>query len=598
MKKNKFIPFPFFSDEWNGKKHIFKIDDKDYKSLETESPTLEKKLEHYRKFNTIRVCKYLTIDRKIRTKKTTIYILNLDGKKIEITSSDASKPQKIAEVLSQYDDLVNPKKGNIISDYLVVYHEYNNIDSLEGVTRTGWSNENFFLPNRDIKGTVFINGEDNLSLRYAQKGDLKQSLELIRAMSHKKAFMPFMGVLSSPLYGVIDAMKTFNHVTHLSSSSGRGKTLSIQMALSLVGNPNEYGNNFSQTLVGAEMYLAENYDMPCFIDEVESAKKIDDVIETFYMFSNKHGKARGAMSGNEVVARDIVSFRGHLITTGEKNIDSILDQSLSQNIKNGVIRRVVDYPVGNDYFGDKYNHSEVMELKQKAFGNYGLFIDEWIKIISDNKNNLNKYFYDISSKLNKNLADKELVYYAFVLVLKLLHDNNYIDSKAYSYQYKMITEMLESEVKKRENVKYPHLAFMDKFREYVVINKSSLGDVQFKDNVKQVGEFIDDETVAIMITPFNQIIKESGYAPKEIKASLEKDGILTKHKTKIAGSKNTVRHYRVNIKEKQNSDEIIKELKESGNLIYEGGENNGEKVESLAIKGVNTPLISKESMFG
>jgi hypothetical protein len=579
LKNKPFIPFPFFTKEWKGKSYIYKIEDKDYKALDTDSPTPAELLAHYEKFKHVRVCKYLTIDRKIRTKKSTAYILSLGGKEIELTSSDASKPQKLAEILSQYDDLVNPKKANAISDYLVAYNEHNYIKPLKGVMRTGWNNKNFFLPNRSIDGTVFISNEDNLTLRYSQKGDLKHSLELIRAMSHKKAFMPFMGVLSSPLYGVIDAMKTFNHVTHLSSSSGRGKTLSVQMALSLVGDPNEYKSNFSQTLVGAEMYFAENYDMACFIDETESAKKVDDVIGTFYMFSNRHGKNRGAMSGNDVVTRDTVSFRGHLITTGEKNVDSLLDQSLSQNIKNGVIRRVVDYPIGNDYFGDEYNHSEVMSLKQKAFSNYGLFIDEWVDIISKNRDKLNEDFYKITSEINKNLADKELVYYAFILVLKLLHDNGFIDKRAYLYQYKMLLNMLEVEVKKRENVKYPHLAFMDKFREYIIINKSNFGETTFKDNVKQFGEYLDNGNLAILKTPLNQIIKESGYSPREIKTSLEKDGILFERSSTVAGHSSSIKHWEIVVKEKHYK-EIVKELTESGNLIYDNEETNHQKAVS------------------
>lgn len=565
MNIKPFIPFPFFVKEWNGKEYIYKIEDKDYKPLSMNNPTQKELIAHYETFKHSRVCKHLVIEKKIKARKSTSYVLNLSGNRIELTSDDASKPQKLAEILSQYDDLTNPKKASGISDYLVAYNENNHIELLIGVTRTGWNGNKFFLPNRDIEGTVFISNEDNLSYRYSQKGNLQESLELIRAMSHKKAFLPFMGVLSSALYGVIDAMKTFNHVTHLSGSSGRGKTLSVQMALSLVGDPNEYKSNFSQTLVGAEMYLSENYDMPCFIDETELSKRADDVIETFYMFSNKHGKARGAMSGNEVVARDIVSFRGHLITTGEKNVDFLLDQSLSQNIKNGVIRRVIDYPIGTDYYGDEYNHSEVMNLKRKAFGNYGLFIDEWIDIISRNKKKLNEDFHQISSRINKNLADKELVYYAFILVLKTLYDNGYIDKKAYNYQYRMIMEMLEDEVQKRENVKFPHLAFMDKFREYVIVNKANFGDTAFKDNVKQIGDFLDDDKVAVMKNPFNEIIKELGYTKKEIVSELEKDGTLTHHKTKIAGSKTTIRHYRINLKNNtEDTENILEALRNTG----------------------------------
>ena len=69
------------------------------------------------------------------------------------------------------------------------------------------------------------------------------------------------------------------------------------------------------------------------------------------------------------------------------------------NLKNGVIRRVIDYEVGNDYYGKNYNHSEVMELKRKAFNNYGLFVDEWIGILSKNKKQLNlitNFIYNIS----------------------------------------------------------------------------------------------------------------------------------------------------------------------------------------------------------
>jgi hypothetical protein len=389
-----------------------------------------------------------------------------------------------------------------------------------------------------------------------------------------------MAVLSSPLYGLIDDMKMFNHSTHLSGSSGKGKTLSVQMALSLFGNPKEYKSNFSQTLVGAEMYLSENYDMPCFIDETESAKRVDDVIDTFYMFANKNGKARGTMSGNEVIARDIVDFRGHLLTSGEKNLETILEQSFSENLKNGVIRRVIDYEVGNDYYGKNYNHSEVMELKRKAFNNYGLFVDEWISILSKNKKQLNQDFMKISEKLDKNLADKELIYYAFVLVLKILFDNNYISKEAYIYQYNILLKMLDEEVEKRKNVKSPELLFFEKFKEYIAMNKTMFGQGDFTTN-KQLGEYSSDKKeLYITKSGFGGILKEfnMGGAKKEIIKALTVSKKMRERSSNILGATSSIKHWAINLEEStpkestpipQTSKEIIKDLKENGNFIDE-----------------------------
>jgi len=537
------------------------------KALEDKNNKREdlKKIGYYRSFQNVRLYEYIEIVEKVDTKKERFYILNIGGKEIEIISAEISQGQKLGAVLSRKIQSTTTKRANYLCEYLEYFDENIKIPIKRGVNRTGWVGSTFFIPNRNHDNIKLMTNEDGLKKRYRQKGNIELSKKLIYDMSYKKAFITFLAVLSSPLYGLIDDMKMFNQSTHISGGSGKGKTLSIQMGLSLFGNPKEYKSNFSQTLVGAEMYLAENYDMPCFIDETESAKKVDDIIDTFYMFSNKHGKARGTMSNNEVISRDIVSFRGHLLTSGEKNLETILEQSFSENLKNGVIRRVIDYEVEDDYFksfnsSESYNHEEIMNLKRIAFNNYGLFVDEWINIISANKKKLNDDFAEISNKLNKNLADKELVYYAFVLVLKILFDNGLIPKESYVYQYKNILDMLEIEEEKRNDVKSPEVRFFENFKEYILMNKTMFGQGDFV-SVKQLGEYNSDKTeLYITKSGFGSILKEfnmSGNKKAIIKA-LKDSRVLIERQKRIMGSSTPLKLWAFNLKKNEEPKNRIK----------------------------------------
>jgi len=536
----------------------------------------EERLAHYKKFDSIRLFEYIEIKEKIDTKKERYYTLKVMNREVVIPSAELFNQNKLSTALSKAVRGTTVKRASFLCEYLEQFDENIKVPIIRGVTRTGWIGNDFFIPNRENRKIKLMTNEDGLKKRYSQKGDIENSKHLLYKMSYKKSFIAFMAVLTSPMYGLIDDMGMLNHSTHISGGSGKGKTLSIHLALSLFGNPKEYKSNFSQTLVGAEMYLAENYDMPCFIDETESAKRVDDIIETFYMFSNKNGKARGTMSGNEVIARDIVNFRGHLLTSGEKSLEPILEQSFSEDNKKGAIRRVVDFEVDSDYLKSfnsdiEYDHSEMMELKRIAYNNYGLFVDEWIKILSENKKKINNDFAEISRKLNRNLADKELVYYAFILVLKVLFENGYIPKESYIFQYKNIIKMLNDETEKRNDVRSPEVLFFEKFKEYVAMNKGKFGQGDFITG-EQIGEYSSNrENLYVTKSGFNSILKDfkmSG-AKKEIRNALVKSGILRERSSVILGSPSSIKHLSFDMRDKKEASEIISELKKDGKLTVE-----------------------------
>jgi uncharacterized protein (DUF927 family) len=208
----------------------------------------ENRIAHYKKFNHSRLYEYIEIVEKIRAKKEVYFLLKVDGREVTLSSSEISNPQKIATALSRSFRATTTKRANLLAEYLESFDDVIHTPYIKGVNRTGWNGKSFFLPNRDNKKIKLISNEDGLSSRYVQKGDIRESERLIHEMSYKKSFIPFLGSLSAPLYGVINQMGAFNHATHINGASGRGKTLSITLALSLFGDPKEFKNNFSQTL--------------------------------------------------------------------------------------------------------------------------------------------------------------------------------------------------------------------------------------------------------------------------------------------------------------------------------------------------------------
>jgi len=211
--------------------------------------------------------------------------------------------------------------------------------------------------------------------------------------------------------------------------------------------------------------------------------------------------------------------------------------------------------------------------------------------------------------MNKNLADKELVYYAFILVLKMLYDNDFISDTAYKFQFEELLQMLKKEEEKREDVKKPELILIERLKEYITMNQPMFG-LSHNDNVKRIGDYSEElDEVYITKRGFSAVLNEYKMSgdKKTIITALKKQGIMRERSNRVAGSPTSTKHFEISLREPKEHTEIISELRATGNLHDEQEQaptrdlaqklkDDNDKARGIVkkevpIKGVKTPKI-------
>ena len=199
--------------------------------------------------------------------------------------------------------------------------------------KNGWKKDNTVLITGSYAHTAAGKKEilaltEEISEAYEVKGNKKEWIEnltpllefdLIRLKCYATVaamIIRFIGVRSFIVYNYYE-------------SSGL-KSISMQVAASLVGNPLELIKDADSTKVGIEKILEYNTDTPIYFDETSNNKEFQDVI---YMIGNEQGKNRGNKDGGIDKAG---KWKTVVQTTGETPL------SKGQSTNTGIQMRVIE----------------------------------------------------------------------------------------------------------------------------------------------------------------------------------------------------------------------------------------------------------------
>lgn len=198
-------------------------------------------------------------------------------------------------------------------------------------------------------------------------------------LEHNIVRMKIYATVSPMIMKLIDAA-TFT--MHQYSESGTLKTVSTQVAASVIGNPNELLRDADATRAGIEQTLKWNTDTPVFFDETSNNKFFSDLI---YMIGNEKGKTR---SNKDLGITPGGRWKTVVQTTGETPI------SKGISTKTGEEMRFIEIYEGIPRLDTEY----VETLKDTINENYGLFLDDIMAEIFRLKPHLKELKKDISSK--------------------------------------------------------------------------------------------------------------------------------------------------------------------------------------------------------
>lgn len=477
------------------------------------------------------ISKVFTISNKVLAKDRAYFeikkVENNYSKAIMVAARDLTDSKKIAQIFADTGEVFDPAKASLVTKFISEYTRLNEdqIPTKIGRTTTGWDNGIFYLPQLS-NDCMWIDQPSQLDKSFVTKGSLNGSVELIRELGRGKAMLVSLAGLASSLYDVIDTLN-LNFTIHIGGLRGEGKSLAIKSAVSLYGVPNvaEYGRNWNATLSGIETYVERFKSVPAWCDELEAARSTADVITFMYAFSEGAGRARAMVKDGDVVDREIKTFKGILFSTGEKNIDEIIqNMGKERNIPLGVTRRVLDLKVEQLWKG--IDREKVGDLLDE---HYGVFASHWIKIISENKELIEEKFKELRRTLNWKLDGKEKLFYLMITVLRFLRSHNIIDDSIYHLQIHNIKELAENERLDMIKNKDIGSAFVEHASNFIAQNANYFISEEFMGSADMPNTIygrIKENEIAITAKVFKDICIQNGLVQAQVIDAIKRDKYL------------------------------------------------------------------------
>lgn len=423
------------------------------------------------KNESMRLCNIFVPSSKITSEingKTKTYLkilMKYMNKNVEIVEStrDLIKTERLSNTFGDYGFLIdNPRASKIakfIADYMLdnQYKIKNEIGRLQ----TGWRDQTYYLPSRD-QAVVWL--EPNLKKAYVTKGSKEDQKLLLKELAKGKVFINVLGSFASSLFGIVNPMNFFIHNGGLTEG---GKSLAVKCALSFFGEPEKMGNNWNATLNGLESYWEQNHSMPMWIDEMEVASKVENIILAVYAFTDKRGKLRAYAKDEEVKQRETKSFKGICFTTGEKSFAEVQDMVTNRVKPRGVTRRVLDLNIK-----DLWDNVDLEVIKPLLDNNCGLLGIDYVEYLEANYTQIKADFNNQISFF-KGLVDGEKAnqFGILKLALEVLYKMELLNSYEYETQITNLKYFAKQESSKLSIIKDTFTEFKESYTEFIFSNK-------------------------------------------------------------------------------------------------------------------------------
>ena len=384
---------------------------------------------------------------------------------IEIVESirDFNKSDRLANTFGDYGFFIDSATASKISGYLSDYMKNNQDKVIEemGRLQTGWKNKKFYIPQRE-QNVVWL--EPNLKRAYTSIGAEENQITLLQELSKGKVFINVLGAFASPLFGLVQATNFFIHNGGLTEG---GKSLAVKCALSFFGDHHKMGNNFNATLNGLETYWEQNHSLPMWIDEMEVAKRPEDITDAVYGFFDGKGKVRAYSSDGEVKQRETKIFKGICFTTGEKSFSEVQNMVKDGNKKRGVTRRVLDLNIRELW--DSVNMEKIKLLIDE---NHGILGIKYIEFLENNFDNIKDDYKNQCSFFN-GLADgdKKKQFGILKLALEVIYKMGLIPVREYEVQIANLKYFAKQEQENMKSIKDTYTEFTEAFTSYIMSNR-------------------------------------------------------------------------------------------------------------------------------
>jgi uncharacterized protein (DUF927 family) len=257
--------------------------------------------------------------------------------------------------------------------------------------KTGWKKEDslFIIGGYlySAKGkTPIISLDDSVTNTYEVRGDLDYWIKTMTPMlEYDLTRIKCYAVVCAMLLKLIDAPSFIIHNYYESSGS---KTITMDIAISLIGNPRSLRRDAAISEVGLEKAAALNTDTALFVDETTKTPEFSKMV---YTLVNGMGKTRGTVSNNEVSLAKMDTWRNVTLTTGEYTLTQYLSTAT------GISTRVIEIYEGIPKIDELY----IREVEEAVINHYGFFLDDVMDTIFKSKSILKTRYQKIRGSFEK-----------------------------------------------------------------------------------------------------------------------------------------------------------------------------------------------------
>lgn len=295
-------------------------------------------------------------------------------KTITVNKSTIANASNIT-VLADYGISITNQNAGIFVKYLNDLERLN-VDVIPrsaAISRVGWVNDTSFVPynsNINFDGET-VYGELFNAIRC--EGDYNEWKQMVLREDSLEAKAVLGASFASPLVGLLDSLVFF---VHLWGNTGNGKSVALNLAQSVWGNPKKLVQNLNGTAVALERLAGFFCNLPLTLDELQTIKKIQigregSYDEILYKLGQGRGKSRGRKDGS---IDKVQTWAMSIITTGEEPITN-------ETSGGGAKNRVLDIYCKDSLFKNATNVYRTSHL------NYGWagkdYIEKLIQYVKD-----------------------------------------------------------------------------------------------------------------------------------------------------------------------------------------------------------------------
>lgn len=312
---------------------------------------------------------------------------------------------KIVNAMANSGVLISSESSKFLVKYLLEIEAFNlNIIETEWSTsKMGWLNDyNTFMPY--IKNNVVFDSESSFQSLYQSmivKGNRDKYIELLKQIRQGNRHEPMLSVAASLASVLVKPLGSLPFIFHLFGEAGKGKTISLMLAASIWGSPDENGYmaDPKSTKTAFEMRLNFLNNLPFICDDMAQMKKFitsqknGDFSDFIYLVCSGKGNER---SNVNLGLQSQTTWRNSSITSSEKPITSEISNG-------GELLRVVEYQTQAGYIFE--DSKQTADFLRK---NYGFLGVEFIRVIQDLGIDAVKEIYaNFIKKIEKKDKEKE-----------------------------------------------------------------------------------------------------------------------------------------------------------------------------------------------